>query len=250
MYNIQVALASNPTQLYNSFVYETIPRNGNGNINDPNDPNSICTTDKSSPCDPDDQITIEADVGVDMAWTQFLTRQDTIVRVTRRDGGSVDPSNVTIRPTLVGYDKKRSGNALLITMPYSANGHRVSIEFTDNLMEYRKADKSADSHYVQNSNPNAPNYVSKYTDNNILVGVEPRNALLLFISPFPSSDKVPDLTKAYKVPQGLVTGLDKVQNSVVYFPPGVYWLTGTAQAILSSQTTWVYLAPGAYVKVC
>lgn len=247
MYSIQVAASSRPDDFYDSFVYESIPRNGNGNLYDPKQPGYYCGS--GAPCSADDQISIEADIGVDMAWTQYLSDRDTIVRVTRLDDGPVDPSNVMIRPTTLGFDMKRDGNALLINVPFSNNGQRFSVEFKDNLWEYRRKDLESDSEYVQNKNPQGAHYVSSYDDEkNPIVGVEPLNALMIFMSPFPSKDKIPDLGSAYKVPQGLVKNLDQVQNSVVYFAPGVYWLTGSAQAILSDQTTWVYLAPGAYVK--
>lgn len=248
MYRIQVATSARPDDFYDSFVYESIPRNGNGNIYDPRDPQSFCREGDPNSCSPDDQITIEPDIGVDMAWTQYLTARDTIVKVTRLDNGPIDPSRVTIRPTTLGFRLTSAGNALLINVPFSANGHRFSVEFQDNLWEYRNADESSQSHYVQNKNPNGVSYVQRYTDSMPIVGIEPLNPLLVFMSPFPASKYVPDLGSAYRVPPGLVTNLDRVKNSVLYFPPGVYWFTGTARGVLSSDTTWVYFAPGAYVK--
>ena len=247
MYNVQIAASSAPNDYYDSFVYETIPRNGNGNLYDPNQPGYFCGP--GAPCSADDQITIEPSIGADMAWTQYLTSKDTIVRITRRDNGLVDPSNVIIRPTSLGFKTSLSGNALLVTVPFNSRGYRFSVEFQDNLWAYRRANLDADSYYVQNKNPSGVNYVPSYdATNNPIVGVEPLNALMIFMSPFPSSDKIPDLNSAYIVPQGLVSGLDQIQDSVVYFAPGVYWFTGSAQAILSDKTTWVYIAPGAYVK--
>jgi hypothetical protein len=38
LYSVQVATAATPSIYYNSFVYETIPRNGNGQICIPGDP--------------------------------------------------------------------------------------------------------------------------------------------------------------------------------------------------------------------
>ncbi|KAJ4363496.1 hypothetical protein N0V83_009791 [Neocucurbitaria cava] len=187
-----------------------------------------------------------------MAWTQFLSDADSIVRVTRSDKGSVDPANVVIRPTTSGFKLQKSGDALLITVPYSANGHRFSVEFTDNLWEYRNANQGLDSHYVQNKNSGGQYYVSSYTNSMPIVGVEPLNALLVFVSPFPSTNTAytpdPQSTDIYRPKPGLITGLDSVQKSIVYFEPGVYWATGSAQLMLSSSVTWVYIAPGAYVK--
>jgi hypothetical protein len=62
LYTVQVATAANSASYYDSFVYETIPRNGNGKICTPGDLTSLCDT--------DDQITIEPDVGITMAWTR------------------------------------------------------------------------------------------------------------------------------------------------------------------------------------
>lgn len=241
IFNVQVATSSSPSDFYSSFVYESIPRNGNGKICVPGDLSSIC--------DVDDQISIELDIGVTMAWTQYLTKGDSVVRVTRGDSGSVDPENVIIRPTTLSFGLESDGSSLLITVPYSSNGYRFSVEFKDDLWEYRNAGPGVNSHYVQNSNPNGADYVASYTDDMPIDGVEPLNSLLIFVSPFPAADLVPDAgADTFYVPKGLVSDLDKVPNNIVYFAPGVYWLTGTNHAMLSSSVNWVYLAPGAYVK--
>ncbi|KAF7563081.1 hypothetical protein G7046_g1068 [Stylonectria norvegica] len=247
LYSIQVATSSDADDFYDSFVYESIPRNGNGNIYTPGDLSSICTGDN---CSPDDQISIEPAIGADMAWTQYLSDKDTIVRISRSDGGSVDPSNVIIRPTTLDnvFDLTTDGEALLITVPYNEHGYRFSVEFRDNLWEYRNAGPGPTSYYVQNKNPQGIAYVESFDDSMPIVGVEPTNALMVFVSPFPSEEYVPDIDSAYHVPTGLVTGLDQISESIVYFAPGVYWLTGSAHALLSSSVSWVYLAPGAYVK--
>ncbi|KAF5009132.1 hypothetical protein FDECE_4622 [Fusarium decemcellulare] len=241
LYNVQVAASSASSKFYDSFVYESIPRNGNGPLCKPGTTDTSCS---------DDQITIEPDIGVDMAWTQYLASEETIVRITRTDGGSVDTSNVKIRPTNLKFNIMNDGDAVLITVPFSQDGHRFSVEFQDNLWEYRANKATSATDYVQNKNPNGKSYVEKYDDdNNPVVGVEPLNALLVFMSPFPDAKYLPDLTAdTYKVSEGLVTGLDKVTEKTLYFPPGVYWFTGSAHAILSQSITWVYIAPGAYVK--
>lgn len=236
VYSVQVGVA-NATDFYDSFVYETIPRNGNGKICVPGD--------LSSTCDIDDQISIESDIGVDMAWTQYLASVDTVVKISR--SSPIDPADVVIRPTTLAFHMRSSGDALLITVPYSENGHRFSVEFKDNLWEYRNGGPGSNSCYVQNKNPDGQNYI-EYDDTMPIVGVEPLNALLVFMSPFPDSQFVPNLEDAYEVPEGLVQDLTQVTESIVYFPPGVYWFTGKNHAILSSSVSWAYFAPGAYVK--
>ena len=246
LFSVQVASAGTSGGSSNSFVYETIPRNGNGNIGTPGDLSSICN---GNNCNPDDQITIEPDIGVTMAWTQFLYGSDAVVQITRSDGKSVSADNVVIRPTNLNFQKTSSGNTLSITVPYNANGYRFSVEFQDDLWTYRNAGPGIDSHYVQNVNPNGVNYVQQYDDSMPIVGVEPLNSLLIFASPFPSSDMVPsNEADIYHVQPGLVSNLAQVTNSILYFGPGVYWMTGESHAALSQSVSWVYFAPGSYVK--
>ncbi|KAM0469472.1 hypothetical protein ACHAPX_010493 [Trichoderma viride] len=240
LFNIQVATSPAST-FYNSFVYESIPRNGNGQICIPGDLSSYCNI--------DDQITIEPSIGVTMSWSQYVTSEDSVIRVSRTDSGSTAPDNVVIRPTTLGFNLESDGDSLLITVPYSSNGYRFSVEFKDNLWTYRNAGPGINSHYVQDKNPSGPNYVSSYTDDMPIDGVEPLNALLIFVSPPPNANDIPSPSAdIYYVPQGLVTNLDQISNNIVYFSPGVYWLTGTAHALLSQSVSWVYVAPGAYVK--
>lgn len=100
------------------------------------------------------------------------------------------------------------------------------------------------SHYVQNTGSSASDYVSSYTYDMPIVGVEPQNALLIFASPFPTADLVlndPDNT-LHVVP-GRIKGLNTTTKSIVYFSPGVYYFTGTDHAIPPSSVEWVYLAP-------
>lgn len=130
-YSVQVSSSSNasdPSSYYDSFVYETIPRNGMGNIIDPLEPTILSTA--------DDGITIEAAIGMTMAWTSFLYSKDVYVKVSRLDGGSTAASNVIIHPTNLDYAKTEVDGDLYITVPYSSRGVRFSVEFTDNLYEF------------------------------------------------------------------------------------------------------------------
>lgn len=241
LYSVQVAEASS-AQYYDSFVYESIPRNGNGQICIPGNLSSTCT-------DIDDQISIEPSAGITMAWTQFLYGTDVVVRVARLNGLSISASDVVIRPSNLEYSIQSVDGAALVTVPYNVNGVRFSVEFQDDLWTYRNTGPGENSYYVQDVDAAGTNYVSAYTSDMPVVGVEPRNALLIFASPFPTNDLVPsDPDNTLYVEPGLVTGLDTTSSSIVYFGPGVYWCTGTAHALLSSSVDWVYFAPGAYVK--
>ncbi|KAI9833151.1 MAG: hypothetical protein M1819_003773 [Sarea resinae] len=243
MYSVQVSSSSDSSDTYyDSFVYETIPRNGNGNILVPNDPSS--TTDQ------DDGITIEADIELTMAWSEFLYASAVTVKISRLDGTISNTSDVVIRPSTLSYDISDSDGDIYINVPYSAQGSRFSVEFQDNLYSFHDSCTTPTCGYVQDSDPSGPNYTDGYTDNNPVMGIEPLDSLLIFASPFPSEDLVPDssASSSLVVEPGLVTGLNETQQSTVIFQAGVYWFTGTAHANLSSSVNWVYFAPGSYVK--
>lgn len=243
-YYIQIATAGPPSDeiYYDSFVYETIPRSGNGNILRPNDPTSITTG--------DDGITIEPDINMTMAWTSFLYTQDARVMISRLDGTNITEDDFVIRPSTLDFPVSVWRGDLYIDVPYSSSGQRFSVEFNDNLWEFRNNCNTTACAYVQNVNPKGTAYTSSYQDSNAIMGVEPRDALLIFASPFETPDTVPDPSAASSlvVSEGLVTGLDTTDASTVIFNPGVYYLSSTNHALLSSCVNWVYLAPGAYVK--
>lgn len=240
-YSIQVSVGGNGI-FYDSFAYEAIPRSGKG---------KLCHPDKPDICDEDDQISIEADIGVTMTWSQFLYKEDAIVKVIRLDGRAISTADVTIRPTNRKFDFTASGDSLFINVPFTSdtNGARFSVEFSDDIYEYRTEKLEAQSHYVQDRNETGQYYVGSYTDQMPVVGREPLNSLLIFASPFPGERMVPsNETNIVNVQPGFVADLSNVQQSVVSFGPGVYWFSGTNRAVLSPSVNWVYLAPGAYVK--
>lgn len=130
-YSVQVGTSSstsNSSSYYDSFVYETIPRNGLGNIINPLEP--------TVPSPNGDGISIEAAIGLTMAWTSFLYSEDVSVKITRLDGGNTSASNVIIRPTTLDYAMTEVNGDLYISVPYSSRGVRFSVEFTDNLYEF------------------------------------------------------------------------------------------------------------------
>lgn len=104
---------------------------------------------------------------------------------------------------------------------------------------------------MQNTNPSGESYwKGPFDSGNPIVGKEPLNSLLIFASPFPAPDMVPDpaAPTSLVVEPGLVTGLNTTDKNTVIFNPGVYWFSSVAHAALSSNVDWVYFAPGAYVK--
>ncbi|KAL1846101.1 hypothetical protein Daus18300_014351 [Diaporthe australafricana] len=230
-------------EYYNSFVYETIPRNGQGNIITPGDPDSET--------DAYDAITIEADIWITMAWTQFLYGADTWVKITRQNSQPNSSSNVVIRPSTLDFEMKddTEGNVYIL-VPYRSEGYRFSVEFQDNLYSYRDSCDSTTCDFIQNWHPDGPNYVPELTDDMPVMGVEPHDALLVFASPMPPPDLVPDSSSpdTYVVQPGRVPDLSDIDSKNVYFAPGTYWMTATDHTVLSESVEWIHLAPGAYVK--
>ncbi|KAI0183122.1 Isopullulanase complexed with Isopanose [Xylaria flabelliformis] len=248
LYSAWVKSSADSSQTYyNSFVYETIPRNGQGNIITPGDPSSVTTA--------DDGVTIEAAVWITMAWTQFLYTSDAWVKISRHGSANVTAANVVIRPNNLGVKVTDDGqNNIYVYVPYNSAGLRFSVEFQDNLYSYRDSCAGPVCDFVQNWVPNGPYYVSGFTDNNPVMGTEPHDALMIFASPPPSSSAnlVPDVKspQTYVVYPGdvPVSALASASNTNVYFMPGVHEMTATQHLKLSSSVNWVYLAPGAYVK--
>ncbi|CAI7622987.1 unnamed protein product [Penicillium discolor] len=225
LYSVHVSQTGHG-QFYDSFVYETIPRSGKGKLCYPDDYTTMCPE--------DDGISIEDDIGATMAWSQFLYGRDVVLNVTRLDGKSITAADVVIRPTNLHLNVTAMGNSALISVPYSpcTHGLRFSVEFADDIWEYRNAGAGPNSYYVQDVNASGDGYVPNYNESMTIGGREPLNALLIFASPFPASEMVPS----------------NRDNSTVVFNPGVYHFTGKKHAILSPSVSWVYMAPGAYVK--
>lgn len=238
-YSVQVSSSGDNT-FYNSFVYESIPRNGNGRIYAPSDPPNSNTLDSSI----DDGITIEPSIGLNMAWSQFEYSQDVDVKITPIDGCSLGSlSDVVIRPTTIKYTISQSSDGgIIIKVPHDPNGRKFSVEFKNDLYTFR----SDGNEYV--------------TSGGSIVGIEPTNALIIFASPFLPSDMIPSMTadNTHTMTPGPINNGDWGSKPILYFPPGVYYMNqdqsgnsgklGANHMRLSANTYWVYFAPGAYVK--
>lgn len=186
-----------------------------------------------------------------MAWLQFLCSRDVVVNVTRLDDKNVSAKDVAIRPPNLQIEVTVQGSSDFISVPYSLDTHgvRFSVEFADDIWEYRNAGPGVNSHYVQNVNPYGDYYVPSYNVLMPTVGREPPSALLIFASLFPPWDMVPSKhDDLHEVSPGYVSGLNAINKSAIAFNAGVYYFTGNVHAILSPSVKWVYLALGAYVK--
>lgn len=238
-YLVQVSVAD-ANEFYDSFAYETIPRNGRGRIYSPWNP-----PDSNTLGDVDDGITIEISTGIDMAWSQLEYDTDIDVKILARDGSSLGtPAGVIIRPTTIPYKitSSPSDGGIVIRVPRDSNGRKFSIEFDDNLYTYRS---------------NGTAYVASGGE---VVSVEPTNGLLIFASAFISDDLIPDINgpDTTVMTPGPINQGDWGSKGVLYFPPGVYWMNSNAMGdtprigedriLLNTNTFWVYFAPGAYVK--
>ncbi|KAL9136395.1 MAG: hypothetical protein Q9175_002412 [Cornicularia normoerica] len=107
---------------------------------------------------------------------------------------------------------------------------------------------------VRNTDPSGESYWGEPFDSRNpvvgIVGIEPLNSRLIFVSPLPALDMVPDPTSptSLVVEPGLVIDLNRTDKNTVIFNPGGYWFSSVAHAALSSSVNWVCFAPGAYVK--
>lgn len=238
-YSVQVS-RSGANTWYDSFAYESIPRNGNGRIYAPTDPPNSNSLNSSIA----DGITIEPSIGLNMAWSQFEYSRDIDVKINTIDGSTLgSPSDVVIRPTYISYDiGQASDGGIVITVPADANGRKFSVEFKNDLYSFQS---------------NGTEYV---TSGGSTVGVEPNNALAIFASPFIPSHLIPNMKSGntQTMTPGPINNGDWGNLSILYFPPGVYWMNqdesgnsgvlGSNHMRLGSNTVWVYFAPGAYVK--
>ena len=244
LYSVQVG-TSQDGPFYDSFVYETIPRNGQGNI--------IIPGDASSTTENDDGITIEPTVNITMAWSSFLYSTTAWVKVNRTDGSATNSSNVIIRPTNLDYTVTDTDGTIYVEVPYSEFGTRFSIEFQDDLYTYVDScstESPVVCGFVQNEDPSGFSYTSNFTSSMPIMGIEPRNALLIFASPYLDSQYIPDAndSSTWQVSPGYISSLSDTEASTIYFNPGVYYFGGTNHAILPESVNWIYFAPGSFVK--
>jgi hypothetical protein len=134
---------------------------------------------------------------------------------------------------------------VVIRIPFDSNGRKFSVEFDDDLFEYRS---------------NGAQYV---LSGGTVVGVEPRNALLIFASPFLPPDMLPQMSSdnTQTMVPGPINNDALEDKPILYFPPGVYWMNQASTASAGSEpkygenhmrlgenTYWVHLSPGAYIK--
>lgn len=231
-YDVSVSLAGKD-DWQDSFVYETIPRNGNGRMYDPANPGQEYNLADG------DGITVETGAGINMAWTQFEYTQAVEVRITSKDGSQLGPtSNVVIRPTHISYEiSSPDSNTVIIKVPYDAAGRRFSVEFQNDLFEYRSNGQS----YVEGGG--------------LLVSKEPRNALIVFASAPIPKELIPSKTSSdvQVLKPGKITDSTIQAKPTIYFEAGVYWVEkdgrlGKSHVKLNPNTHFVYMEPGTYIK--
>ncbi|KAF3022520.1 hypothetical protein E8E14_011903 [Neopestalotiopsis sp. 37M] len=227
---------------YDSFVYESIPRAGNGFFKTPVDSQNPQEFTKEECPDGDGISQLEYNANLSMAWSQFEYDADVEVKITPANGLQLD--EVTIRPTALHLEAEVLPDAVVIRVPRNPDGLKFSVEFNDDMIEYF----SDGSRYVEQG------------DGHLLVGREPRNALLIFASPFPAAEMTPPISDSNTtvMKPGPIYEGDWGSKPILYFPPGVYWMNSTQDGQsprlgqnhmrLHENTYWVHLDPGAYVK--
>jgi hypothetical protein len=180
-----------------------------------------------------------------MAWSQFEYAVDVFVKIHRHGSRTCNDTVVRIRPASTAYDTEITEDGdLVIRIPYDENGRRLSVEFADDLYEFRS---------------DGQDYV---TSGGHVVGNEPVHGLLLFASPFqpPHLDYATLYGDAdvHMMEAGPIHNGGWGESRVLVFPPGVYWMDqdhegtngklGQMHIRLHPNTCWVHFCPGAYVK--
>ncbi|PNH47738.1 hypothetical protein VD0004_g596 [Verticillium dahliae] len=231
-YEVSVSPART-SRFQRSFVYESIPRNGNGKIFDPAQPG------KEYNLTDGDGVTVEIDARISMAWTQFQYRRDVDFRVISSDRSALGPaSNIVIRPVDVGFEvRSPQPDTVVIRVPYQKSGARFSVGFQDDLYTFRS---------------NGTDYV---TEGGVTVSEEPKNALLIFASPMIPDDLIPSKTSTgtQVMKPGRLTREALGSKPTLYFEAGVYWvekdgILGKDHIKLFPSTHYVYFEPGTYIK--
>ena len=215
---------------YDSFVYMTIPRGGHQKIGYTSE----------------DGAEFAAKAGLTTSWSSFEYSKSVWVIVSLKNSkvNITATSQVTIRPQIPKFKKALVPNnphAIAIQVPYSESGYRFSVEFNSQLINIYNDTSQGVSGALTTADTSPSDQ---------LIQTEPHNALLIFANPM-GKTPVPDTHKnnVYYPTPGLISPqFDKVNNSVIYFKPGIYYMGNQYAAHLSSAVKWIYLAPGAYVK--
>ncbi|XP_072160471.1 uncharacterized protein [Bemisia tabaci] len=109
------------------------------------------------------------------SWSQFQYATDVEVRIRSSDAAPLGPpANVVIRPSRIPYRiYSPRPDTILVCVPFDPAGRRFSVEFQNDLIRYRT---------------DGVGYVE---EGGVVVSEEPRNALLIFASPFIPPQLVP-----------------------------------------------------------
>lgn len=227
-YSASVSLASAPDTAYRSFVYMNVPRSGEGKRG----------------YDEQDGAEFSSSADLSMSWSSFEYSEDVWVDVTLTTGQRISSADqVTVRPTSLNLEKQLvDASTIRVKVPYSAQGLRFSVEFDpQQLTSYN--DMSGESGVLTTT-----------ADGNRPVATEPQNSMLVFANPKLTGDERDRLIPTdasgtiYKPAPGLVNDLDHITADILYFEPGTYYMGDDYRAQLPANVTWIYLAPGAYVK--
>lgn len=224
-YRASVATTAEPDTAYDSFVYMSVPRSGNGKIG----------------YTEEDGAEFAADAELTMSWTSFEYATDVWVDVTlTTDQPITSADDVVIRPASLKLEKQLvDSSTIRVKVPYNEDGYRFSVEFAPQL-------------FTAYNNGN--NKLTTDPSSGQSVHTEPKNSMLVFANPQLSgaaSDQLIPSEKdgtIYRPEPGLVNNLNDTTAEIIYFEPGVYYMGSDYHAVLPENVTWVYLAPGAYVK--
>ncbi|WP_265523403.1 glucodextranase DOMON-like domain-containing protein [Oerskovia flava] len=227
-YDTKVTTASDPDTTYDSFVYTSVPRSGNGKLG----------------YTEEDGAEFSSSADLTMSWSSFEYATDVWVDVTLKTGQAITSAEqVTIRPTDLALDKQLVDESTIrVKVPFSEDGYRFSVEFEPQLIT------------AYNDMSGSSGTLTTDAAGNRAISTEPQNAMLIFANAKPSAAEaertIPteESGSIYRPQPGSVTNLDDITEEIIYFGPGTYSMGSAYHAVLPENVRWVYLAPGAYVK--
>src|SRR5690625_4968470 len=227
-YEASVATNSDPDNAHESFVYMGVPRSGEG----------------EPEYDDQDGAEFSSSAGLTMSWSSFEYSTDVWVNVTLTTGEAINSADeVTIRPTNLNFEKELVDESTIrVKVPYNEHGYRFSVEFAPQQFT------------AYNDLSGTSGVLTTEADGNVAVHTEPRNSMLVFANPkltgAEANELIPtaDAGTIYRPNPRAVDALDDIEEEIVYFEPGTYYMGSKYHARLPESVKWVYLAPGAYVK--
>lgn len=227
-YAAAVTAVAEPETAHESFVYMSVPRSGKDKLG----------------YTEEDGAEFSSAADLTMSWSSFEYAADVWVDVTLTTGQTITSADdVTIRPTDLGLEKELvDASTIRVKVPFVEDGLRFSVEFDPQLIT------------AYNDMSGTSGALTTESDGNRAIHTEPQNSMMIFANPALTGAEADRLIPTeqsgtiHRPEPGLVNDLGGIEEEILYFGPGTYYMGSDHHAVLPENVRWVYLAPGAYVK--